>query len=184
MSYDFSALDAQFEKTLEHVRYELSLLRTGRATPQLLDSISIEAYGSYLKIQEVATVSTPEPTLLLVTVWDKSILGNVEKAIASANLNLNPVVDGGMIRIVVPALTEDRRREMVKVLNNKIEDGRKMLRTVRGDERKRIEQLEKTDGISEDDIHGYLETLDERMKLYMGKLDEMATSKEAELMKV
>jgi len=184
MSYDFSNLEAKFTKLLEHVSGELAVLRTGKATPSLLDSVVVEAYGTRMKINELANVSAPDTTLLVVTPWDKSVLGAIEKAITIAQLNLNPIVDGNMIRIVVPPLNEERRREMVKVLHTKIEDGRKMMRTIRGDEKKSIEQLEDAGGYSEDDVREYTEKLDEKMKLFLAKLDEIAAKKEKELMTV
>jgi len=184
MSYDFKPLEARFEKALEHVKVELSALRTGKATPQLLDTVMVEAYGTMMRIAELANVSAPDSSLLVVTPWDKSILANIEKAIASANLNLNPVVDGQLIRIPVPALTEERRREMVKVLHGKVEEGRKLLRTLRGDEKKSIEQLADDGGYSEDDIRSYLDQLEEKMKTALAKLDDISVRKEADLMKV
>lgn len=184
MSYDFKPLETEFNKALDYVMRELSQLRTGKATPQLLDSVSVEAYGAQMKINELANVTAPDPTLLMITPWDKSVLEAIEKAITSAQLNLNPVVDGQIIRIAVPPLTEERRRDMVKVLHSKVEDGRKMLRTIRGDEKRTIEDLKNDAGYSEDDIHSYLDRLEELMKEHLQKLDSMASQKEAELMKV
>lgn len=184
MSYDFSSLDSKFSKVLDHVSSELSLLRTGKATPNLLDSVQVEAYGTRMKINELANVSAPDTTLLVVAPWDKSVLAAIERAITIAQLNLNPVVDGQIIRIAVPPLTEERRREMVKVLNTKIEDGKKMLRTVRSEEKREIEQLENAGGFSEDDVHEYVTKLDDKMKAIMAKLDEIAKHKETELMTV
>ncbi len=184
MSYDFTSLEAKFSKLLDHVSGELSLLRTGKATPSLLDSVVVEAYGTRMKINELANVSAPDTTLLVVTPWDKSVLGAIERGITIAQLNLNPIVDGNMIRIVVPALNEERRKEMVKVLHAKIEDGKKMMRTIRSDEKRSIEQLEDTAGYSEDDVREYTEKLDEKMKLFLTKLDDIAKRKETELMTV
>lgn len=184
MSYDFKSLESKFSKAIDHVESELSTLRTGKATPQLLDTVSVEAYGTRMKINELANITAPDATLLVVTPWDKSIIEAIEKGIASAQLNLNPVVDGQIIRIAVPALTEERRKEMVKVLNTKIEDGRKMLRTIRSDEKRAIEDLKNDAGYSEDDIHTYLDQLEDIMKRYLAQLDEVASKKEVDLMKV
>jgi ribosome recycling factor len=184
MSYDFKSLEKEFEKGLEHVQRELALLRTGKATPQLLDSVQVEAYGSRMRVNELATITAPDPTLLVVTPWDKSVLAAIERAIIIAQLNLNPVIDGDKIRIPVPSLTEDRRKEMVKTLRSKIEDGRKMFRTFRGDAKRAIEDLKNDSGFSEDDILLYLEQLEDLMKKYLTKLDSIAEKKEAELMKV
>jgi ribosome recycling factor len=184
MSYDFKSLEKEFEKGLDHVQRELALLRTGKATPQLLDSVQVEAYGSRMRVNELATITAPDPTLLVVTPWDKSVLAAIERAIIIAQLNLNPVIDGDKIRIPVPSLTEDRRKEMVKILRSKIEDGRKMFRTIRGDAKRAIEDLKNDSGFSEDDILLYLEQLEDLMKKYLTELDSIAEKKEAELMKV
>lgn len=184
MAYDFSSTTDKATKALDHVRQDIATLRTGKATPQLLDPVVVEAYGSQLKIHEVASVSAPDPTLLLVSPWDKSILGAVEKAIASAGLNMNPIVDGAMIRIVIPPLTEERRKEMVKLLHQKIESGRVLLRTIRTDTKKIIEKQKGEDGISEDDIERDLDSLDTTMQNFVTQLEELASKKEAELMTV
>jgi ribosome recycling factor len=184
MAYDFSSLTDKLEKALTHVQQDISTLRTGKATPQLLDSVMVEAYGSKLRIAEVASVTAPDTTLLTVTPWDKNILTEVEKGILQAQLNLNPVINGDSIRIVVPALTEERRKEMVKVLKQKIETGRVMLRTVRTDTKKDIEKQKGTDGVSEDDISSQLEKLDSMLKSYTDRLDEMEKNKAADLMTV
>jgi ribosome recycling factor len=184
MAYNFTNFLTSLSKSVDHIANDLKKLRTGKATPQLLDSVVVDAYGSAMKINEVATVAAPEATLLVVTPWDKSILENIEKAIASAQLNLNPVVDGDLIRIVVPPLTEERRKEMVKVLHQKVEEGKKMMRSIRQDAKKEIENLEGEDGVSEDDIKINLEELEKIFKKYLDQLDEVTAKKEADLMKV
>lgn len=184
MAYNFTNFTNSLIKSIDHIANDLKTLRTGKATPQLLDPVMVEAYGASMKINEVANVSAPDATLLVVTPWDKSILENIEKAIASAQLNLNPVVDGDLIRIAVPPLTEERRKEMVKVLHQKIEEGKKMLRTIRQDAKKEIENLEGEGGVSEDDVKADLEELEKLFKKHLDQLDELATKKEADLMKV
>lgn len=106
----------QFDKVLDHVRHEMAGLRTGRATVQMLDDVVVEAYGSTMKINEVASLSAPDASLLVVSPWDKSLIADIEKGIQVANLNLNPVVDGEVIKVPVPPLTQERRQEMVKML--------------------------------------------------------------------
>lgn len=184
MAYDFTTLQSKLDKALQHVQHDISSLRTGKASPQLLDPVFVEAYGTKMRVHELANVSAPDPNLLMVSPWDKSILSSLEKAIASAGLNLNPVVDGDIIRIVVPSLTEERRKEMVKVLHQKIEGGRVMLRTIRTDGKKEIEEMKGEAGVSEDHIETYLEQLDKIYKDFNDKLDELANSKAADLMKV
>ncbi len=182
--YNFSDVTQKFEKTLAHLQQELGSLRTGKATPSLLDSVLVDAYGTKMRVNELANVSAPDPNMLIVSPWDKSLLETLEKSIASASLNLNPIVDGDMIRIVVPALTEERRKEMVKVLHQKIEGGKVMLRNIRTDAKKEIEDQDGSEGVSEDDIKAEIEELDKMVKEYTVKLDELAKKKETDLMTV
>lgn len=184
MPYSFTSVTQKLDKALEHVRRDIATLRTGRATTQMLDPVVVEAYGAKMKIHEVASVQAPDPSLLVVSPWDKSLLEAIEKAIASADLNLNPVVDGDVIRIAVAPLTEEKRKEMVKSLAKKIEAGRVMIRTLRTDAKKEIESQEGTDGVSEDDIAQDVDSLEELIKEYNAKLDDMYASKEKDLMTV
>ncbi len=184
MAYSFSSFTTQTQKALEHLAQELGTLRTGRATTQLLDPVKVEAYGTRMKLNEVANVSAPDPNLLTVTPWDKSLIGEIEKAIASSGLNLNPVVDGTMIRIVVPALTTERRQEMVKILHQRIEAGKVMLRTIRTDIKKEIDRQKGTEGVSEDDVASDLKMLEDKFQEVLRQVDKMAAEKEADLLKI
>lgn len=184
MPYDFSSFEAQSNKTIEHIKQDVSTLRTGRATAQMLDSVSVEAYGSYMKLIEVASVQAPDPTMIIVTPWDKSLLEAVDRGIKAANLNLNPVIDGGIVRIAVPPLTEEKRLEMVKQLQRKIEDGKVMLRNVRSDSKNAIDDQQGQDGVSEDDIDRDLVELEKRHKHFLEILEMMSDAKEKELLKV
>ncbi len=163
---------------------DIATLRTGRASTQMLDSVSVEAYGARMRLIEVASVQAPDPTLLVISPWDKSLLSAIEKGITSADLNLSPVVDGDIIRIAIQPLTEDKRKEMVKSLAKKIEAGKVMVRTVRTDAKKVIEDLEGTDDVSEDDIKSHLAELEEITKGFITKLETMEAQKEKELMTV
>lgn len=182
--YNFSELTQKFDKTIAHLQQELNTLRTGKASPSLLDPVMVDAYGTKMHVNELANVSAPDPNMLIVSPWDKSLLETLEKAIASASLNINPIVDGDMIRIVIPSLTEERRKEMVKILHQKIEGGKVMLRTIRTDAKKEIEDQDGSEGVSEDDIKSEVEELDKMVKDYINKLDELAKKKEADLMTV
>lgn len=184
MAFDFSNYKAKMQKALDHVGQDLASLRTGRATVQMLDPVVVEAYGSRMRINEVASVQAPDPTMILVSPWDKSLLAAIERAITISGLNLNPVVDGDTIRIQVASLTEEKRKEMVKLLYKKIEDGKVMLRNVRGDVRKEIEAQKGAEDISEDDIKRDLTNLDEILKQFTQKLDEVSAKKEKELMTI
>ncbi len=184
MTFNFNEFTDKAEKTLVHVRQDLGTLRTGRATAQLLDPVTVEAYGTSMKIGEVATVQAPDSTLLVVSPWDKSLMENIEKGIAKAGLNLNPVVSGDVIRIAVPPLTEEKRREMVKLLQKKIEAGRVMLRNIRAATKQDIEDQKGAEGVSEDDIKRDLQDLDKKLQNYIDQLDQLESSKEQELMTV
>lgn len=180
----FSELRQKLQKAIDHVKSELSLIRTGKATVQLLDPVRVEAYGSSLSLQEVAQVSAPDPTLLTISPYDQSILPEIEKAVVSSGLNLQPVVDKNMIRISIPPLTTERRQEMVKLLNQRIEQGKVMIRTIRTDAKKDIEKQKGQEGVSEDDIKRDVEQLEQVIKEHLDTIDELAQAKEAELMTV
>lgn len=174
----------KISKSYEHVLQDVRSLRTGRASVQLLDPVRVEAYGTQMSLVEVASVTAPDATLLVVSPWDKSLITSIEKAIASAGLNLNPVVDGQIIRIAVPALTQERRQEMVKLLHQKIESGRVTVRTIRTETKQEIEEQKGGAGVSEDDIELELDDLDKEVKLALTKLDELQAQKEKELLHV
>lgn len=184
MLFDFTTFRLKLDKAIEHISHEVGQLRTGRASVQLLDPVIVEAYESRLKINEVATVSAPDSSLLTIVPWDKSILHAIEKAITLAGLNLNPVVDGNIIRISIPPLTQERRQEMVKILHQKIEAGRVMLRTVRTDTKKEIEQRKGNDDVSEDDVAHDEAEMDRIFKGKSEELETMAKKKETELLTV
>lgn len=184
MSFDFSSFHANSRKALDHLSEEVSQLRTGKANAQLLDSVNVEAYGTRMKISEVAAVNVPDPNMIVIAPWDKSLLGAIEKGINLASLNLSPVVDGQIIRIVVPALTEERRKEMVKLLHQKLESGRVNLRSARIDTKKEIDRQKGQPGISEDTVEADLEQLDIFLKDYLLKIDDLGERKEQELMTI
>jgi ribosome recycling factor len=184
MAYDFNDFHQKAQKTIDYIRTDIGSLRTGRASAQMLDPVKVEAYGTMMKMNEVANVSAPDPSLLVISPWDKSLISLIEKAISTSGLNLHPIVDGAIIRIAVPSLTEERRKEMVKLLHQKIENGRVMMRNVRGDIRKEIEKLESTGGVSEDEIKKDLQDLDKHTKDYMDQIDQISADKEKELMTI
>lgn len=184
MSYNFSSFHTEAKKALDHITKDIGQLRTGKANSQLLDSVNVEAYGGWMKVNEVANITVPDPTLIVITPWDKSLIASIEKAINAANLNLSAVVDGQVIRIPVPPLTEERRKEMVKLLSQKIEAGRIMFRSVRIETKKAIDQQKGQPGISEDMITADLAQLDTFMKEYNDTLDTLEKNKAADLMNI
>lgn len=184
MSFNFTEFKSKLEKSYDFVLNDAASLRTGRATVQILDPVIVEAYGSRMRLVEVASIQAPDPTMLLVSPWDRSLLSNIEKAISSAELNLNPVVDGDIIRIKIAPLTEEKRLEMVKILHKKIESGRVMFRNLRSDTKRDIEKQKGDDGVSEDDIKFEVKELDDLLKHHMEKLDTLAINKEKELLTI
>lgn len=184
MSFRFSAFNELATKAIDHLKRDLGTLRTGKATTQMLDPIKVEVYGSEMKITELANASAPDPNLLVIKPWDTSILDKIEKAIASSGLNLNPVVDGDIIRIAIPPLTEERRKEMVKLLYQKVESGRVMIRSIRTEAKQEIENQDGAANVSEDDVRRDLKELDKLTQLKIDELDQLAKDKETDLMTI
>lgn len=174
----------KFEKSLDFTKKEIATLRTGRASIKLLDEVRVEAYGSPMKVHEVGTISIPDANLLVVSPWDKSLLKEIEKGILAANINLSPVIDGENVKVPVPQLTKERRQEMVKILQQKAESGRVMIRSVRGDIKNELDSEKGKPGISEDDVKRSVEELEEITKDYIKKIDELASEKEKELLTI
>ncbi len=174
----------KFIKALDFAANSFASLRTGKASAQLLDGVFVEAYGSKMALHEVASISTPDTQLLIVKPWDKSLLSAIEKAIQLEQLNLNPIVDGDIIRLAVPPLTKERRQEMVKSLHQKAEEVKVNLRNIRSDLRRDIDKQDGMPNVSEDDIKAEVAELDETVKEYMVKLEEMVKQKEQELLNI
>ncbi|HEX7089772.1 MAG TPA: ribosome recycling factor [Longimicrobiales bacterium] len=175
---------AQMEKAVEATRREFASVRTGKATPALLDTIRVDAYGSKLPVNQVGTVSAPEPRTLLIQPWDKGLIPAIEKAIRAAELGLNPVNDGNVIRIPVPPLTEERRREMARLLHKLAEEGRVAVRHARQEANKEIKRRQQAHEISEDEARRHLDEIQKLTDQYITKIDELLAAKEKEVMEV
>jgi ribosome recycling factor len=184
MSITRAQYEPKFDKAVEYYQQEISTLRTGRASVSLLDSVSVDAYGAKMKLNEVASTTVPDPTLIVISPWDKSLLGAIEKGIQNAQLNLSPIVDGQIIRVPVPALTQERRQELVKLLHQKAEGARVIVRNTRIEIKKEIEKQTDQPGVSEDDVAAELKTLEETTKEFIERIDSLTKSKEAELIKI
>lgn len=169
------------EKALESSKREFSGIRSGKASPNMLDTIRVEAYGSMVPLNQVATVSAPEPRILLVTPFDKGQAKSIEKAIRESELGLDPAHQGGVIRVPLPSMNEQRRKELVKVLHKLAEDGRIAIRHARTDARDKIKKL---DGVSEDEKKHAEKDLQKLHDDFIGKLDSLLKAKEAEIMEV
>lgn len=183
---DIKALHAEVKKrmdaVLEHLKRELGGVRTGRASVTLLDPVQVEAYGSMVPLNQVAALSIPEPTLIVAQPFDPTLMGAVEKAIRAANLGLNPANDGKVIRIPLPPLTEERRKEMSKMVHKYAEEGRNGLRQVRRDANDRLKKLLKDHAISEDDERRALDEVQKTTDAHVAMVDEMQKKKDADLL--
>ncbi len=175
---------SQMEKAVEAMRREFASVRTGKATPTLLDTVRVDAYGSKMPINQVATVSAPEPRMLIVQPWDKALLSHIEKAILTAELGLNPGNDGNVIRVPVPQLTEERRKDYVKLLHKLAEEGRVAIRHARQEANKDLKKKQGSHEISEDDAHRQMEMVQKLTDEYIEKIDHLLKAKEHEVMEV
>ena len=179
-----SAARSDMQKAIESVRHEMALIRTGRATTNLLDVVRVECYGSQVPVNQVATVSIPEPRMLTIEPWDKSVISAVEKAIQASGLGLTPSNDGTIIRLPIPSLTEERRKDLVRVVQKLAEEGRISIRNARRAANEMLKDGEKSGEIPEDDSkrgHKQVQDLtDEQVK----KVEEILKQKEAEIMEV
>lgn len=174
----------QMDKNLEAVGREFASVRTGKANPALLESVQVPAYGSMMPLKQTATVTAPEPSMLIVQPWDTSLVNAVAKGIQSADLGLNPSVDGNLIRVAIPPLTEERRKDMVKLLHRMAEEGRIAVRHARQKAKSEIEQLKKDGEVGEDEMHRSLDELQKLTDEHISRLDELLAKKETEVLAV
>ena len=176
--------ERRMEKTSEALKREFSTLRAGRAMPSLLDKIQVDYYGVMTPINQMANISAPESRLLVVQPWDKGTIKAIEKAILASDLGLNPNNDGTVIRIAIPQLTEERRKELVKVVRKKDEEAKIAIRNIRRELNSDIKALEKEKEVSEDDAARGLDDAQKLTEKWIKKLDEITKNKEAEIMEV
>ena len=181
---DFKDLNRRMHGAVSVLKTELSGLRTGRASANLLDPVTVNAYGTQMPINQVATVNVPEPRMLSVQVWDKSVVGAVDRAIREANLGLNPIMEGTLLRIPIPELNAQRRQEMVKVAHKYAEQARIAVRHVRRDGMDHLKKLEKDGHHSEDDTRAQSEELQKLTDSTIKEIDEMLAAKEREITQV
>jgi len=168
--------------TLEHVRHELAGVRTGRASVTILDSVHVEAYGAKMPLNQVAGLSVPEPTLIVAQPFDPSLLGTIEKAIRAADLGLNPANDGKVVRIPLPSLTEERRKELSRLVHKMSEEGRNQVRQSRREANDRLKKFLKDSEISEDDEKKALDEVQKLTDGFVAKIDDLQKKKDAELL--
>jgi len=175
---------SRMDKTLEDLRAELAGIRTGRANVGLLDHVKVDYYGTPTPVNQLATLSVPEPSLLQVQPWDVSQIGNIEKAIRSADLGLNPMNDGKIVRVPIPALTEERRKELVKHLHNVLEHHRVAVRNIRRDANEQVKRLLKDKKITEDEDRKAHDDVQKMTDDCIKKIDELGKAKEKDLLHV
>jgi len=174
----------RMEKAVEDFRKELATLRTGRANVTLLDHIRVDYHGSPMAINQMGTLSVPEPTMIVISPWDPAAVQLVDKAIRTSDLGLNPTNDGKVVRVPIPSLTEERRKELVKHMHKVLENHRTAVRNVRRDVKEAVEKLEKEKKVSEDDRKRSVEELEKLTHSETKKIEDMAAAKEKEIMEV
>lgn len=183
-AYDINDIEKRMRASIEALKRELSGLRTGRASANLLDPVHVMVYGSRMPLNQVATVSVPEPRMISVQVWDRSNVQAVDKAIREANLGLNPIADGQILRLPMPALTADRRQELVKLAHKYAEHAKVAIRNVRRDGMDLLKKLEKDGKMSQDDHRGNSEKVQTLTDKLIKEIDTVLASKEVEIQKV
>ncbi|MED1202044.1 ribosome recycling factor [Heyndrickxia acidicola] len=171
-------------KAIQAYTRELSSIRAGRASASLLDKITVDYYGAPTPVNQIASVSVPEARLLVIQPYDKTILGDIEKAIFKSDLGLNPNSDGSLIRIAIPPLTEERRKELVKVVRKESEEAKIAVRNIRRDANDDLKKMEKNGDITEDDLRGYSDDIQKHTDQFIAKIDEITKTKEQEILEV
>jgi ribosome recycling factor len=176
--------ESKMTKSVDTMQRELTAIRTGRANPALIDRIQVPYYGTPTPLNQIAQISAPEARMLLVNVYDRSQVAAIEKALRAPELGLNPASDGSVIRVPIPPLTEERRRDYVKLVRQKAEEARVAIRNIRRDEVHRVERMQKEGDVPEDEGKRALERLQKITDVHVGRVDHLAGAKEAEVMEV
>lgn len=174
--------DEKMRKAAESVTREFSEIRTGRASPGLVEGLYIDYYGTPTLLKQLASIFVPDPHLIAIQPWDPGAIAEIEKAILKSNLGVNPSNDGKIIRLSIPALSKERRQELVKVVHNMAEEGRVSLRTIRREAKEHLEKLEKDKVIAEDDKFRGIDELQKLVDRYIAKIDELLKNKEKEIL--
>lgn len=179
-----SETEERMGKTVENLKKEFSRIRTGRATPSLLEGITVEYYGTIMPVNQVATITIPEARLILIQPWEKNMLGPIEKAIQASDLGLNPLNDGNIIRLPIPALTEERRKELYKNCKKRSEESKVAIRNIRRDSNERLKKAEKDKEITQDEQKNGLDEIQKLTDNFTKAIDEQLTIKEKEIMEI
>ncbi len=174
----------KMDKALQFLQQELAGLRTGKAHPSLVDTITVDYYGTPTRLRDIASISTPEPRLIVIKAFDPSSLGLIEKAIIAANIGITPMNDGRLIRVPIPELSEERRKEMVKMAGRTTEEQRVAIRNIRRDANDQIKSLQKNGDITEDERDSALEDTQKSTNEHIKKMDDMLAAKEKDILEV
>jgi len=177
-------LEDKMNKSLDNVKKELTTIRTGRATPALVDKIMVDCYGAQTPLKQIANISIPEARMLIIQPWDRTVLGSIEKAVQKSDIGINPINDGKIIRLVIPALTEERRKDLVKVVKKRIEEGKVSIRNIRRDSMEELKSFEKDGSASEDEVKRMQEKVQQSTDKFISNLDKMQDAKEKEILEV
>jgi ribosome recycling factor len=180
----YNKTEEHMKKTLEMLSHELGGIRTGKASPALLDSLRVNYYGSMVPVKQIANVSVPDPRLITIQPWDRALVQEIEKAIRTSELGLNPQNDGGVIRLPIPPLTEERRKDLVKVVKRIGEDSKVAMRNVRRDANDRIKKLEKEHEFSEDDLRHRQDAIQKLTDNFVHRVDEAVAAKEKDILEI
>lgn len=183
---DEAQISSRFQKIIDLIAGDLAGIRTGRASPALVENIIVPAYGGTqrMRIVELATLSSPDPTQIVISPWDKSIIGDIKKGILEANIGMNPNIDGEIIRIIIPPLTTEDREKYVKLLSVKLENGRVMIRQARGDEMHEIKKKFESKEVTEDERFSQEKRLQELTDQFIAKIEEMGGKKKQDLLQI
>lgn len=179
-----AATKDKMTKAVQAYTRELATIRAGRANASLLDKLFVEYYGAATPVNQLASISVPEARMLVIQPYDKSVVSEIEKAILKSDLGLNPTSDGNIIRIIIPALTEERRKELVKLVRKEAEEAKIVIRNIRRDANEELKKLEKDGNITEDDLRRYSDDIQKVTDDHVGQIDQITKEKEAEVMEV
>ena len=177
-------LNSRMQKAIDGLARELATLRAGRATPALLDNIVVDYQGASIPLYQLATISIPEANLIIIQPWDRTSLRDIERAILTANIGLNPANDGNVIRVVITPLSEERRKELVKFVSRKVEERRVAIRNIRRDGIEKLREIEKNKEISEDELKSNIKKIDQLTEVCVGRVSELGQSKEKEIREI
>ena len=177
-------LNSRMQKAIDGLARELATIRAGRATPALLDNIVVDYHGSPVPLYQLATMSIPEANLIIIQPWDRTSLRDIERAILTANIGLNPMNDGNVIRVVIPPLSEERRNELIKLVSKRVEERRIAIRNIRRDGIEKLREMEKNREISQDELKNNAKKIDQLTEACVDKVNELGEGKEREIKEV